>query len=158
MKKILVILFIFLILVMAGCTDKQAPNVVDAYTMVIDKLYMEDSGLNDGIKYLAIDTSLMVNLTDDVKKAELLKQLKNYGFIVLDTTFEELEKKGYIHDLYFKEGILFRIEDEPIKNNSIIMKASKWRSGTGAMGYDNLIIEYKNNKWKISKSGSPWIS
>lgn len=137
--------------------EKKEDNIVEAYMTGIDKLYEEDIALNDNIKYIAIDTSKMVNLTNE-GKAELLVKLENYGFTVLDMTLEELENQGYIKDLYFEEGILFRIEDKPIKNNSITMDISKWRSGKGAIGYDDLVIKYKNNKWEITKTGDAWIS
>jgi len=158
MKKASILFLVAIMAFMAGCTrSEKTPNMVEAYTTVIDKLYTEDSGLNHDIKYLAIDTSLMANLTDETK-AELLKKLDNYGFTILDMPFKELQKQGYIEDLYFKEGILFRIEDEPIKNNSIIMKASKWRSGLGAIGYNNLTIKLMDGKWEITELGGLWES
>ena len=73
-------------------------------------------------------------------------------------TFEELEEQGYIDDLYFKEGILFKIEDRPMSGNSILMDVSKWRSGLGAIGYDDLKVQFKSGNWKITKIGSAWIS
>lgn len=157
MKKISILFLLSIMVFVVGCTQTQEINTVGAYTTVIDKLYEEDSGLNGDIKYIAIDTSKMVNLTDE-GKVELLKELESYGFTVLDMTFDELEKQGYIKDLYFEEGILFRIEDEPMKNNSITMDISKWRSGLGAIGYDGLVIKYKNEKWEIKKQGNAWIS
>jgi Ca-activated chloride channel family protein len=156
MKKLLLLNLVLLFLI-SGCTQNIAPNTADAYKIVIDKLYNEDEGLNSNIKYLAIDTTTMVNLNNDTKE-KLLKTLEDYGLIVLDMTFEELEKQGYIEDLYFKEGILFKIEDEPMKNNTIKMNVSKWRSGLGAIGYNDLVIKYKNGEWKITKIGEAWIS
>ena len=113
--------------------------------------------LNHDIKYIAIDTSLINNLSEDQKSA-LLKDVEKYGYIVLDMTFEELEEQGYIDDLYFKEGILFKIEDRPMSGNSILMDVSKWRSGLGAIGYDDLKVQFKSGNWKITKIGSAWIS
>lgn len=156
-KKILSISMVILIMLGGGCAEDTAPNSVDAYKTVIDKLYNEDTGLNSNTKYIAIDTSAMVNLNDDAK-TELLKQLENYGLELLDMTFDELEKQGYIQDLYFKEGILFKIEDTPLKNNVITMNVSKWRSGLGAIGYNNLVIKYNDGEWKITKLGEAWIS
>ena len=45
-----------------------------------------------------------------------------------------------------------------MKNNTITMNVSKWRSGTGAIGYNNLIIKYSRSEWKITKLGESWIS
>lgn len=179
MKKISILFIISIIVFMVGCTgnqdadiaeqekpkgdnisvdtEKQDIDIVEAYMVVIEKLYKEDIGLNSNIKYIAVDTSKIVNLTDE-GKAKLLNEVESYGFKVLDMTFGELEKEGYIKELYFEEGILFRIEDNPIKNNSITMDISKWRSGLGAIGYDGLAIEYKNDKWEIMKLGGAWIS
>lgn len=157
MKKIIVFLMLIILSLMAvGCSQGPADNI-GAYTMVIDRLYGEDSGLNGEIKYIAIDTSLIKNLTDE-QKSILLKEIEKYGYLVLDMTFEELQDNGYIEDLYFKEGMLFRLEDEPMNGNSITMDASKWRSGKGAIGYDGLKVEYKNGEWKITRQGSAWIS
>lgn len=156
-RKMFILLILSITVFTAACTQSEEVDKVGAYTTVIDKLYEEDSALNSNIKYIAIDTSLIVNLNDE-EKAELLKELENYGFTVLDMTIEELKEKGYVKDLYFEEGILFEIEDEPIKRNSIIMDISKWRSGLGAIGYDGTVVKYKNGKWEIEKQGNAWIS
>lgn len=155
MKKIIVCLILVLIIAV-GCSQ-ETPDIIGAYTAVIDKLYNEDMALNSDIKYIAIDTSKINNLSD-IQKSSLLKELEKYGYTVLDMTFEELEKEGYIEDLYFKEGILFKIEDEPVSGKSIIMNVSKWRSGLGAIGYDDLKVVYKNGEWKVTKTGNAWIS
>lgn len=155
MKKIFVLL-ILIAIIAAGCSQEPR-DIVGAYTTVIDKLYNEDMALNHDIKYIAIDTSLINNLSEDQKSA-LLKDVEKYGYIVLDMTFEELEEQGYIDDLYFKEGILFKIEDRPMSGNSILMDVSKWRSGLGAIGYDDLKVQFKSGNWKITKIGSAWIS
>lgn len=157
MKKILIISIVVLMVFVSSCTRDNIPDVVDGYKMVIDKLYNEDKGLNSDIKYIAIDTSSIVNLNDDTK-AKLLKQLESYGFIVLDMTYSELEEQGYIEELYFKEGIFFKIEDESMKNNTIKMNVSKWRSGLGAIGYNDFIIKCNNGEWKIVKIGESWVS
>ncbi len=153
------ILFVLSIAVFAvACTQSEDDvDKIGAYTTVIDKLYEEDTALNSDIEYIAIDTSLIINL-DDEEKAELLKELEDYGFTVLDMTMEELKEEGYVEDLYFEEGILFEIEDEPMVGNSITMDISKWRSGLGAIGYDGMVVKYENEKWEIDKIGGPWIS
>lgn len=154
MKKMIVLIIIMI--TVAGCSN-EAIEPVGAYTTVIDKLYNEDIALNSNIKYIAVDTSLIKNLSDEQKSA-LLKEVEKYGLTVLHMTFEELEKQGFIEDLYFKEGILFRLEDELMSGSSINMDASKWRSGLGAIGYNDLEVKYKNGKWIITKTGSAWIS
>ncbi|MBP7223121.1 MAG: hypothetical protein KBA50_07720 [Sedimentibacter sp.] len=155
MKRIIVLL-ILITIVAAGCSQ-EVSDPTGAYSLVIDKLYNEDSALNHEIKYIAVDTSLIKNLSEEQKSA-LLKEVEKYGFEVLDMTIEELKEEGYIEDLFFKEGILFKLEDEPIGGNSILMNVSKWRSGLGAIGYDDLKVKYKNGKWQITDLGRAWIS
>lgn len=142
---------------------KKAPNLVEAYAMVIDEIYTIDPALNDGIKYLAIDTSGMANLTDQEKRKLInLFRDNQYGLIVLNKTHEELIKEGYIknindHEEYpyyrFLEGILISITDKPMENNMISMLAMKSRSSLGAMGYGDLKIEYKDGSWVITTKG-----
>ncbi|MGD9569382.1 MAG: hypothetical protein AB7V48_13910 [Sedimentibacter sp.] len=45
--------------------------MVGVYTTVIDKLNNEDEGLNSEIKYVAIDSSLIENLSNE-QKSKLL--------------------------------------------------------------------------------------
>ena len=155
------ILFIFLILSISvlsmACTSNEQEDKLGAYLTAIDKLYEEDSALNSDIKYLAIDTSNIAKLSD-VDIESLLKSLEDYGFEVLNMTMDELMENGYISELYFEEGILFRIEDQPFKNNSVSMNISKWRSGLGAVGYDGLTLKYKDGVWTIEKFESAWMS
>lgn len=155
MKKI-IIFMVLLSMVLTGC-NQEVPDVVGAYTTVIERLYNEDTALNSEIKYIAVDTTLIKNLTEE-QKSTLLKEVEKYGYTVLDMTYEELEKEGYVEDFYFKEGILFKIEDQSMNGNSILMNVSKWRSGRGAIGYKDLEVQYKNDKWEIIKTGSAWIS
>lgn len=159
MKKSIISFILIVSVLTAGCSSSKPEDCIGAYMTVINKLFNEDKALNDGIKYMAIDTSSMSNL-DEESKNDLLKQLEKeyYGTIILDMTFEELKSNGYIKDLFFPDGIFFKIEDSLIKNNSIEMNVSKWRSGTGAIGYDNLIIKYSDSVWKITDTGTAWIS
>ena len=155
MKRFIVLLIIVMLLVI-GCSWEEL-DMVGAYKTVIDKLYSEDNALNDSIKYIAVDTSLIKNLSDE-QKPILLKEVEDYGYMVLNMSFDELKEEGYIEDLYFEEGILFKIEDISMRNNSITMNASKWRSGLGAIGYNELTVKYSNGEWVVTKIGSSWIS
>ncbi len=156
-RKIIILFILSIAIFTAACTQSEVVDKVGAYTTVIDKLYEEDTALNNNINYIAVDTSSIINLNDE-EKAALLKELESYGFTVLDMTIEELKEEGYIKDLYFEEGILFEIEDEPIEGNSITMDISKWRSGLGAIGYDGTVVTFKNEKWEIETPGAAWIS
>lgn len=141
-------------------TSINQDSIVNAYMSIINKLYEEDPGLNDEISILAIDTTKMCNITS-YEKTLLLEKLKNvYELEIIDSTFEDLKKDGYILEdqLYFPNGILINIEDTPIENDSTFtFNASKWRSGLGSIGYNNSTITYINSTWEITVQSS-WIS
>ncbi|MDF2614257.1 MAG: hypothetical protein K0S71_2043 [Clostridia bacterium] len=137
--------------------EKHVDPLTEAYLLAIDTFYAEDPGLNGDIKYLAIDTTKIDNLNIDSKK-ELLSALEKYNLTVMDTTFEDLQAEGLIKDLYFEEGILFRIEDEPMTDKALTLRVSKWRSGTGAIGTDKMVFQKIKGTWKITEEGGRWIS
>ena len=160
MKRITLFLILIMFLVSACGPNNEwdrPADPIDAYLLVIDKLYEEDTVLNDNIKYLAIDTTTMVNLNDDNRDI-LLEELDKYGHTVLDMTFDQLEEEEYTRDLYFQKGILIRIEDEVMEDNIIKMNASKWKSGLGAIGYDGMTLEYNGEVWEVTGIVSNWIS
>ena len=136
---------------------KDDEEIVDGYMEIINMLYNKDKDLNDGIKYIAIDTSNMRNLSEEGEK-KLLKDLEGYGHTVLKVTMKGLKEKGFIEASIFKEGILFEIKHDSIKNNKITMVASKYRSGLGAIGLNKVVIERKNNKWEIIEENGSWVS
>lgn len=136
---------------------KKAPNLVEAYAMIIDDLYTIYPDLNYNIKYLDIDTSIIVNLTDQ-EKTKLLKLVDDkYDLIILNKTRQELEKEGYIKNSdnvnyqypEFPEGIKFTIFDHPVNNNSIKMTAFKFRREFDLVGRVDFKMEYKNGSWII---------
>lgn len=136
---------------------EKAPNLVEAYAMIIDDLYTIYPDLNYNIKYLDIDTSIIVNLTDQ-EKTKLLKLVDDkYDLIILNKTRQELEKEGYIKNSdnvnyqypEFPEGIKFTIFDHPVNNNSIKMTAFKFRREFDLVGRVDFKMEYKNGSWII---------
>jgi len=142
--------------------SKKAPNLVEVYAMIIDDIYKLNPGMSGDIKYLAIDTSGMANLTGQ-EKIKLLKIInEKYGLIILNKTIKELEEEGYIkpinHEVAvpyakFQEGISICFTDKPIENNSIIISAYNYRGPQESMGYVHLVIEYKDGNWVITAYG-----
>ena len=75
-RELFLLFVLFIAVFLMGCTQPGEINKVDAYTTAIDKLYQEDSGLNGDIKYIALDTSSIINL-DDSERQELLQALES---------------------------------------------------------------------------------
>lgn len=124
-------------------------ELINAYLSIIDTLYNEDTALNSGIKYVAVDTSAMTNL-DRAAKDKLLKAVEKYNCIVLEDGFDGLEAKGYIKDVWFQEGILFILKDKPPSNGVITIVTDKWRNGVGSIRY-TFDLKKSDGDWKIDK-------
>lgn len=123
-------------------------NNVNAYMLAIDTLYKKDDALNEGIKYIAIDYSKVKYLSTE-EREQLKEKVGKYNCIVLESTFEELEKSGLINNKKFDEGILFRIDDAASINNQLILSIEKWRSSLGSNGYKRMVLEEVNGMWEI---------
>jgi hypothetical protein len=85
---------------LSGCNKHKPPAdnmLVDAYMAVIhDILYMEDHGLNHGIKIIALDTTQIDNLKEKEKAALLAQISEKYELTVLDSTYDKLTEQGLI--------------------------------------------------------------
>lgn len=134
--------------------------LIDGYKAMIDDIYLEDPALNDGIKMIALDTSEWIALSNAEKEA-LFNGLKgSYDMEIIEATHEELKEMDLLDEegLYFKEGILIKIEDMEYDKDSYELEAdiSKWRSGDGAIGW-TATASYKGGQWKINRDDY-WIS
>lgn len=129
-----------------------------AYSLLFNAVYDIDTGLNSDIKYISFVTSTFENFSED-DKASFFKYIENkYNVEVLEKDFEQLKDEGYIKDLYFKEGILFKIDEYYENNDNVIsVSAEKWRSGLGAIWVDTKVVK-ENNEWILSKADMTAIS
>ena len=136
-------------------------NLLDGYLALIDNIYQEDSGLNNDIQKIALDTSEWINLTSIEKEMILAKVKSAYGLEILEGTYEELADQNIIdkENLFFPDGILIKISEITYDENKEVIKCaiSKWRSGTGAIGADDVTAVLKEESWEITKEGN-WIS
>lgn len=162
-RRLLLPLFLMILFLVAiaapASSDTSASSgdkLVDGYLSVIDSLYNTDKALNENIRYIAVDTSGIINL-DREAKANLLRAMRKYGCRVLEDSYEGLLKKGYIEPMSFPDGILFRLQDSPEADGVISVKARKWRGGVAAVGstYD---LEEKDGNWVITKIYDGFIS
>ena len=175
MKKIVAIGMICLLVFMAGCNEAtesvsetsstisessttiEVPDVVDGYLLVIDHLVNYHTGISSRDKYLAIDTSKMVNLTPD-DKTRLIKALEKYKLQILNKTRDELEEEGYIQKTSFENGILIEIEDRKMMANSITMDASRYRDGLNAYGLLDFRIRFISGHWEMTDISVTWVA
>jgi hypothetical protein len=136
-------------------------NLLDGYLALIDDIYQMDNGLNGEIEMIAFDTSQWINLTNIGKEIIFAQVKESYGFEVIEGTYEELVEQELIEEenLYFPKGILIKLSNMEYNKDKekITCAISKWRSGLGAIGSEDVTAEYDGTQWKISKEGM-WIS
>lgn len=145
----------------ASKVEKIGRNLlIDAYKVMIDDIYQEDSALNDQISIIAFDTLDWTNLSN--AEIEILISIleEEYKMDIVEATRDELYEMGLIdkEGLYFKDGIMIELTDIQYndKSNELTATISKWRSGDGAIGWDVKAI-YIDNKWSIERDNF-WIS
>ncbi len=129
-----------------------------AYAEIFNIIWEIDKGLNSDVKYINIDTSTFEGFTEEDKEQLFDYISKKYKVSILDKTFQELEKEGYIQNLTFIDGINFKV-GKYIKNteNEISFEGAKWASGIGAIGFTTK-AEKINGAWKIIRCNMTWIS
>lgn len=176
MKRLIMIGMACLLVLMAGCgqttesvsetsstassensTTIEVPDVVDGYLLVIDHLVNYTSGIVSSDKYLAIDTSKMVNLTPD-DQARLIKALEKYKLQILNKTRDELEKEGYMQGWRIENGLFIIIEDKKMDSNSITMDASRYRDGYHAYGLLDFRIRFICGHWEMADINITWVA
>lgn len=135
-------------------------TLLDGYLAMIDDLYYEDDALNHDIDLIALDTSNFYWESDEQRRIFLAMLQSRYGLEVKEATYKTLVEEGLIDSdhLYFEKGILIGAEDIEYneKRQTITGKLSKWRSGTGAIGW-HVKAKQKKSKWIVTRKNH-WIS
>jgi|GEM_PF-1198129 len=124
-------------------------NIADMYLSAIGELWNEDKALNNGVSMIALDLSEAGNLSEAEKGAVAQIMLNRYGFEVFRATAEELDARGLIdkESKAFKDGVLFAISDEEIKDGIFSFTAMKWKSALGAVGFSAKAEEASSGEW-----------
>lgn len=145
----------------AQCIQVMDTMGADGFLALIEDIYNEDTGLNSDIDTIVVDTTDLQELSDLEIQKLLMSIEEKYSIKAREGTYEELVEEGFIDDekLYFETGILIKII-APVyyeKEKKITCGISKWRSGLGAIGSDEVIAQFQDNSWVIKKKGV-WIS
>lgn len=139
----------------------EANILLTGYLALIDDIFQEDGALNYDIDMIAFDTTAWKDISEEEKAYLFQKVKERYQLEVIEGTYLELGKQGYIdtQNLFFDRGILIKISEvEYSKNNKKIRcSIEKWRSGLGAIGSENVTATYDDGQWKV-KLGNMWIS
>ncbi len=138
----------------------QQPDYYSLYLHILKDIYGEDPGLNDAEHYFGFDFTGIEKLSEEEKMLLAWNFSSEYGVEPLHGTLQELMDQGYIDEegLYWEDGLHFKIEEKECKDNTVSYSVQKWKSGLGAVGYENTASLDKNGKWIFSEISSMWIS
>lgn len=131
------------------------------YLEALRDIWKTDEGLNSGAEYVSIDLSEAPGaLTDGEKSAIAWIFANECKAEVLDYTYEELIKEGYLdkiedaENLYeWKNGVLIKISasEESISEDGIKFDIMKWRAPLGANFFKDCKAIWKGQeKWEYS--------
>lgn len=115
-------------------------DLVGFYLRLVQDIYEEDEGLNDGISLLALDLTAAENLNAAEKGALLYLAQETFADLsLLQATFEELELEGLISGEFpqFETGLLISFSEMSFATDSFTFTLEKWRSALGAYFYQD---------------------
>jgi hypothetical protein len=118
-----------------------------------------DPALNSNIEFVAIDFNVIKDLSKEDKN-NVIDYFKKDNIEIKEASLEDLEELGLFDDEQhsIKDGILLKINEfKEYTKKSIVLEASKYRSGTGAIGVEYSFKE-ESGKWILIKSRDTWIS
>lgn len=137
---------------------------VEMYKKILDDLINQDSAINEGAKFIAIDftnflayhkdgndgSSQLRNLSTN-EKNQLLDYCKKYNENVIEATMEELKEKGYYDEKnIYLQGILIKVnETEKIEFDKAILSLQKYRGGLAAVFSKYELTLVDNDYWTL---------
>lgn len=137
---------------------------VDMYKKILEDLINQDSAINEGAKFIAIDftnflayhkdgndgSSQLRNLSTN-EKNQLLDYCKKYNENVIEATMEELKEKGYFNEKnMYLQGILITVTNtEKVEFDKAILSLQKYRGGLAAVfpKYELTLVD--NDYWTL---------
>lgn len=158
MKRIVAFVMIFVVLTTTfGCSKQD--SLVDIYIEAFNILFEEDPGLNGEIIFIAIQMNNLKGIEEN-DRDKIKKAFEQKGYEVKDASLDDLRATGEFDDksLIIENGILIKVDEfREFSNSRIVFEASKYRSGTGAIGMLFKFVKDKAN-WVLEESSGLWIS
>lgn len=146
----------------------ETSKVVKLYTTLIDDIVTQDSGLNGGMQYIAIDInsfttfieeelkqgqiqSLMYPKMSEEDKTDIINYLYKYHDNIKVASYNDLKEQGLVIEgedvIPHIDGILIYVTKlEKKSDDNYIVSMVKYRSGLGAI-FPEYNAKYKDNKW-----------
>lgn len=146
-------------------TDSGVYDLCGLYLQVLEDLWNEDAGLNDGTEIVSVDLSKAPGgLTAGEKAAIAYVFAQKHGIQGLTMTFDELREEGYLAGektedgktaYSFANGLLFAVTPDESANGDgsapvIAFAAEKWRSPLGAYFFSKCTASRGEGGWEYT--------
>lgn len=130
------------------------------YYQILEDILREDEGLNSDVSKFGFDLSGVTALSEAEKNLLSFEFASAHQMEALQGTVQELMDQGIIDEeqLYWEDGVHFKIEEEKVEDGKVTFSVEKWRSGLGAVGYENTASKDANGQWVFGEVTKMWIS
>lgn len=128
-------------------------NRIETIFNVICELYETDPALNHEINFISIDLSDFNFLNDSQKNALSYLIESKFDTTVYQLTMKELIEEGLAEELLIPEGILFTFKCKDSNSSTLNFSCIKYRSGLGAIFFDDCQAKLNNHKWDYQLGG-----
>jgi hypothetical protein len=137
----------------------ESADLLAGYLFIMDYLTTEHE-LGGALKYLAVDTSQLVGLTD-ADKTNFLRALDKYHLHVMDKTIAELTSEGFIsHDATreFTDGVWIGIDHVRIDGPTVTWNATIYYAGLQGWGPIDFAITFDGIRWALTHTGVTMVA
>jgi hypothetical protein len=130
----------------------------EIYQITLDSYLKQDTALNEGIDFIAIDLASL-EFTNDYDKENIVIWFENHHVPVIDTNLSGLKDRGLFNEefMYIPDGVFLKIIKVTEMNNEIIIEGMKYRGAEGANWF-RTIWKLNNGIWEFISTFMTMIS
>lgn len=139
---------------------EQQTDYYSLYLQILEDIYGADDGLNGGADFFGFDFTEIEQLSENEKSLLAWNFSSAHSAEPIMGTIQELMDDGTIdkENLYWEDGLHFTVKETQVQDNAVFYSVQKWKSGLGAVGYENHADKASDGQWVFSKIESMWIS
>ena len=127
------------------------------YALAIDSIIGVDPALNHDMTYIAVNFDNMENMTEAIQDSIEI-YLSKYQVPIINESYATLVEKNMLIDDDFIKGILIDFDSIVyVSDDELIIEASKFKSGLGAVGVE-IILKKVDDVWSVISAKITWIS
>ena len=129
------------------------------YIQTLSSYFMQDTGLNGGINYIAIDMSSL-EYASETEKESVADYFSSAYVPVIDADLEKLIEEGLFDEdiMGLPDGLLLQIQSVTRNGDEIIIEGMKYRSELGANGFETRWTANADGAWTMHDTYMKWIA